>query len=123
MLNRYYNLEEKRQLVESIIEPAKAYLNGKAGSIETTRALSQFVGRDRDLDRLLFPLVGVNSETDALPVGNVRKYWDTEALKQENIKIAAAEARYASIVSDACHALVASLLPLLSDLRDQHPKS
>jgi anthranilate phosphoribosyltransferase len=121
MLDRIYNLEEKRWLVDQMLAKATAFLEGQAGPIETARSLAAFRGKDENLDELLLTFVAVDSETDALPLGDVRKLWDAEALKRRDIEIAKAEAWCCEMVSGACRDLVTTLAPIRDGLRDQYP--
>ena len=124
MLDRIYNLEEKRRLVDELLAHADAHLTGKIGPIETARALSGFFGIDKALDESVRVFVGVHSETDALPVTAAdRQHWNLEALKREDIKIAKAESWCREMVADACRNLVEVIAPLLADLQDQRPQS
>jgi RPA family protein len=62
------------------------------GVIETARrlvGLASKVRAARDPDFVLFR--ALDSESDALPVGEVRKYWSVTALEREDAKIAAFE--------------------------------
>jgi hypothetical protein len=121
MLDRIYNLEEKRRLVDALLARANAHLTGKVGPIETARAFSGFGGVDQALDKLLMTFVAVNSETDGLPTGEVRQHWNAESLKREDIQIAKAESWCCEMVADACRELVTAITPLLAELHDQRP--
>lgn len=123
MLDRFYNLEEKRRLVDRMLASANACLAGEIGPIETARALSGFRGNDEVLDEILLIFVAVDSETDTLPLGNVRQHWNPVALEREDAKIAEAEAWCREMVADACRDLIKALMPLLAELGDQRPIS
>lgn len=123
MLDRIYNLEEKRRLVDAMLARADAYLTGKVGPIDAARSLSGFRGKDENLDKILTTFTAVDSETDTLPLGAVRQHWNLEALKREDVKIAEAEVWCREMVADACRDLVKALTPLLAELHDQHPKT
>src|ERR1700709_1565588 len=110
MLDRFYNLEEKRRLVDDLLARTDAYLNGKVGPIETARS-SDFWGRDENLDKILAAFVVVNDQTDAFPLGTVRQHWNPDALKREDTKIAMAELRCGEMVANACWDLVKALAP------------
>ncbi|HEX4343245.1 MAG TPA: hypothetical protein VH255_07630, partial [Verrucomicrobiae bacterium] len=47
------------------------------------------VGPDRDSDLIYF--IAVNSQTDHLPIGEVRQHWNPEELREKDIEIAAFE--------------------------------
>jgi hypothetical protein len=77
-------------------------LEGRAGVIETARALSalaHWTGLDNDKDLWFF--VDISSETGALPLGEVRKYWMPESLEREDAKIKQAEERYKDLALSA----------------------
>jgi hypothetical protein len=109
-----YDLDRARQMVGI----AEAFLAGEIGGIETARSiqgLREYRGEDTpegsfDVDPALedvfetFDLV--NSETDALPIGDVRKLWNKEALLREDIEIAKSEAWCRQMVADACRNLI-----------------
>jgi hypothetical protein len=104
-----------------MLASANARLAGELGPIETARALSGFRGNDEALDKILLTFVGVDSETDTLPLGKVRQHWNPVALEREDAKIARAEAWCREMVTDACRDLVKVLTPLLRELSDQQP--
>ena len=58
-----------------------------------------------DADLLTF--VEIDSETDALPLGEVRQYWSAEALAKLEPEIQSAEAWAARGGSEACRSLIA----------------
>jgi hypothetical protein len=121
MLDRIYNLEEKRRLVDQLLARANSFLAGQVGPIETARSLASFQDIDKHLDEILVTFVAVDSETDALPLGEVRKLWNAEALRRKDIEIAEAESWCREMVSRACRDLVTILAPILEELRDQNP--
>lgn len=84
-------------------EIADAILNGRTGILEGVRALLPLVHsgairgkRDGNL------IIGVDSETGHLPIGEVRKYWAPDALVEKDLQIAAAQAQWRDLVLDAC---------------------
>lgn len=60
---------------------------------------------DNDADFVVF--VGIDSETDALPLGAVREHWDHDALARLEPEIEEAERWAASAGADACRSLIA----------------
>ncbi|WP_454733619.1 MULTISPECIES: hypothetical protein [Cupriavidus] len=67
-------------------------LEGRLGVIETARAilpLAHWTRVKNDPDFLLFRAIA--SETDDLPVGEVRAYWAPDALEREDVRIQVAE--------------------------------
>ena len=71
---------------------ASDLLEGRLGLIETARAmlpLARWTKVDGEPEFQLFRAIA--SETDDLPVGEVRAYWAPEALEREDVRIRAAE--------------------------------
>jgi hypothetical protein len=67
-------------------------IEGRLGIIETARVLSKLkflagIENDADLDAF----VAIDSETDELPVGGVRKQWAAHSLALQDVAIAKAE--------------------------------
>ena len=84
-------------------EIANAVLNGQISILEAVRELVSLAHTDAirlEADRRL--IIGIESETDHLPVGEVRKLWAPEALREKDVEIAAAEARWKAKLLDAC---------------------
>jgi hypothetical protein len=82
-------------------------LEERVGVIETARAirtLGYWAGLLDDPDVETF--VAIDSETDTLPVGEVRQYWAAHALEREDVEIGRAERLYAAIARQAAEALV-----------------
>ena len=72
---------------------AVAMLKGATSFIEGSRELSQLhfiAGLEDDPDLIAF--VGIDSETDALPMGELRKMWNADALAKLQPEIDRAEA-------------------------------
>ena len=71
------------------------FLADRLGVIETARILSQlafWTHLQDDADLQTF--VAIDSETDSLPVGEVRRYWAPDALKRKDVEINRAEKLY-----------------------------
>jgi hypothetical protein len=67
-------------------------LEGRLGVIETARAMLPLARRtkvENEPEFLLFRAIA--SETDDLPIGDVRAYWAPDALRREDVRIQAAE--------------------------------
>jgi hypothetical protein len=91
-----------------VVETARDILTHKLGLIEGARRLVRlrpFVTTD-DLDPDFIPFIYVDSETDALPVGDERQYWASEALQKKDIEIQRAEEFYRKDIDEACETLV-----------------
>ena len=87
---------------------AKGILNGDIGIIAGARQLSRlrFHSRtEKDSDILFF--VGIDSETDDLPLGDVRRHWNPEALMIKDEELRRYESRLKEQAFRACHGLIA----------------
>ena len=90
-----------------IVAICEAVIAEEIGIIAASRRLSAlgfelFNGHNEDF--ILF--VGVDSETDHLPVDIERKNWSAEALKRKDEEIAEADAFYKNNVMAACRKLI-----------------
>ena len=84
-------------------EIAKAALNGQISILEAVRELVSLAHTDAlhdEADRLL--IIGIDSETGHLPIGEVRKLWAPEALQEKDVEIASAEAFWKAKFLDVC---------------------
>lgn len=82
---------------------AEAMLDGRTTVLEAVRQLVSLAHTDAisDVeDRRL--IIGIDSETDALPVGEVRELWAPDALETKDVEIARWEERYKAPFLDAC---------------------
>ena len=97
---------------EQILGRAKNFLAGRAGVIETVRAISAVSdGDDAALVDTIRILSAIDSETDTLPIGSVRDLWQSEALLRADREVTEAETLYRTAVVDACRTLVDLLEP------------
>ena len=92
------------------VETASAILSGEISLIEgcvRLYSLSSGLVSDwrTDSDFLVFGVVA--SDTDHLPTGSVRSYWNATALKREDANIAQYEAKARADVVVACQNIVA----------------
>lgn len=82
-------------------------IEGRLSVIESARVISKLAywsGLKNDPDLTTF--VAMDSETDTLPVGEVRKYWASHALEREDVEIAKAEEMYRSTALESAQRLV-----------------
>jgi hypothetical protein len=96
-----------------IVAICQGILNEEIGVIAGSRMLS---GLDVELlnpapgwfdgDDDFLPFVGINSETDHLPVDRERTNWSEEALARKDKEIAEAEAFYKENAFRACRKLI-----------------
>ena len=101
------NVATNRQKVAQI---AQGILDGRISIIAGARQISGFCGGHIGLDERdpdLNTFVGIDSETDDLPVGDVRQYWASDALAQKDVEIARCEAMYRELAFEAASHLVA----------------
>jgi hypothetical protein len=84
-------------------EIAQAVLDGRTTVLEAARELVSLAHTDAITDvedrRLI---IGIESETDDLPVGEVRKLWAPSALKTKDVEIARCEELYRPRFLEAC---------------------
>lgn len=86
---------------------AKAMLSGATSFIEGAREIRRLAhehGLRDDADIIVF--VAIDSETDALPFGELRSMWNTEALAKLQPEIDSAEAWAREVGTAACERLV-----------------
>lgn len=92
-----------------VVEVATAILRGELGVIEGSRLLCslQFCVSSLDHDSDFLPFVGIDSETDHLPVGDIRQHWAADALARKDIDIENVEALYRDSAIAGCERLLA----------------
>jgi len=100
--------ENIRTIRLKAIETAKAILEGKIGVIEGSRLMQGLLRQtevsEDDSDLLSF--MGIDSETDCLPVGKERQHWSAEALKEKDIEIDRCEKLYRETAREACMSII-----------------
>lgn len=100
--------EGSPELRRRIAETAAGMLDGRVPFLEGVRVLTELLERagvspDDDDFSVLF---AVDCQTDALPVGDVRRHWATQALERLEPEIQAATAWAKEFASGACESLV-----------------
>ena len=102
---------------QHVIEVASAILRGELGVIEGSRLLCSFrfhvSSLDHDPD--FRPFVGIDSETDHLPIGDVRRHWAADALANMYQEIQAAEAFYHDTAIAGCDRLLSRFSAISND--------
>jgi hypothetical protein len=91
-----------------IAEIAAAVLDRRVGIIEGSRQLMEFrldVDPDQE-DSDLLGMCGIESQTDHLPLGAVRQYWDAEALRLKDAELADHESFFQHSAFEMCRSLV-----------------
>lgn len=78
-----------------ILSLAKQFLGGQLGVIAASRKLSPLRHEVKaELAEVLLVFTGIDSETDTLPIGDVRQHWSPEALERKDREITEAENVY-----------------------------
>ena len=98
----------EKSVAAQMVDAARAMLDGRHSFIEGAQkicSLAHQIGLDRDLGLIAF--IAVDSETDALPLGEVRKLWQAEALAKLQPEIDHAEAWARETCQSECEALIA----------------
>lgn len=92
-----------------VVEVAQAMLDGALGIIEGSRRLNDLRAAlgIYHLDEDFVGFVAIDSDTDTLPVGEVRKLWNEEALVQKDREVEEAERLYRDGALENCRKLVA----------------
>lgn len=91
------------------VETANGILASQIEILEGIRrlvAIQRELGAPNDDDSLF--LIGVESESDHLPIGNSRKYWNGAALKERDSEIRAFESTVRDQVLDICRRISVS---------------
>jgi len=100
--------EEHRQFISrKIVAAARRMLSGELGLIAGARELSGLghsVGAGHDPDFTFF--VGIDSESDHLPIGEVRQHWNPEAMRVKDAEVAKFEAFYRERAFETCRRLI-----------------
>ena len=98
---------------QNIAQIAQAILDGRVSIIAGARQIRRFCGGHAGLDERdpdLNTFVGIDSETDDLPIGDVRQYWAPDALARKDLEIARCEAMYRESALEAASHLVARFI-------------
>lgn len=93
-----------------IVQIAQGILEGTISIIAGARQLRVFAGGhagidERDPDFRTF--VGIDSETDDLPVGESRRHWAADALAKKDVEIARCEDLFRDAAREAASHLIA----------------
>jgi hypothetical protein len=97
----------RAKVAAQVLAMAKQLIAGRLGVIAAARKLSCFRHDfDPDLVTPLTVFIGVASEMDDLPVGDVRQYWAADALERKDRDIAEAERFYRDSAIEAATELV-----------------
>lgn len=99
--------ERQTKIRVHILRIAKQLIAGQIGVIAASRKLGYLRHEvEPQLAKILLTFTGIDSETDALPVGEVRKEWSPDALQRKDKEIAEAEDFYRDSAIDAATEIV-----------------
>jgi hypothetical protein len=90
------------------VRVAHGILDGSIGIVAGARQFTSLRFRSRtekDSDILVF--IGIDSESDHLPIGDVRRHWNTEALKIKDEELQHYESRVKDRAFRACESIIA----------------
>ena len=78
---------------QEIVRIARRILDGSVGIIAGAREMMEvrFLSHSKEKEEDYLVFLGIDSETDHLPVGEVRKHWSAHALAEKDIEIKEAE--------------------------------
>jgi hypothetical protein len=104
-----WNESEIMDARRAILDAAQAMLAGRLSYIEGARTIfsAQSAARLNEWDPDLLPFVGIVSETDALPFGEMRAHWQPAALQALQPEIDRMEAWARRFGEPYCQNLVA----------------
>jgi hypothetical protein len=101
------NIAQWQRFCRKIRARAVDLLEGRLGVIEAARELSRLAHwTDLRSDDDLTTFMVIDSETDTLPVGNVRQYWSAEALQHKEPEILHAEELHREVALESAERLV-----------------
>lgn len=90
-----------------VLRIARQLVAGEIGVIAASRELGYLRHEvEPQLANVLVTFTGIDSETDTLPVGDVRKEWSPEALKRKDKEITEAEDFYRDSAINAATELI-----------------
>jgi hypothetical protein len=95
---------------QKVVAIAQRLLAGEMGVIEAARQINAFRGKRVGLDEFdpdFLTFVGIDSETNHLPLGESRRYWAADALARKDVEIARCEELLRSRGVEAASHLVA----------------
>src|SRR5690242_1504766 len=103
-----FSFSERRDLSKAqIADAAQAVLDGRLGVLEGARVIS-WLRLDVDPEQEdpdLLGIAGVESQTDRLALGALRRQWPPEMVEEKEAEIAACESFFRTSVLEMCRAL------------------
>ena len=102
-----HDAERETKIKVHILRVAKQLIAGQIGVIAASRELGYLRHEvEPQLANVLLTFTAIDSETDALPVGEVRKEWSPHALLHKDKEIAEAEDFYRDSAINAATELI-----------------
>jgi hypothetical protein len=101
------NEPESSRACSDVVAVARGILSGGVGIVAGARQLSRLrfdMRAETDADFLYF--VGVDSETDHLLVGDVRRHWSADALLEKDVELQDYEAWARERAFEVCRSLL-----------------
>ena len=101
--------DPRHDLTRRVTAAAPAFLDRRAGVIETARAVADLCGEIVPAwtnDSALLSIKEIVDQADGLPVGPVRELWSREALALRDPVIESIESSYQLELEEACRSLV-----------------
>jgi hypothetical protein len=101
------NQTDVPQARSEVVLIAQRVLSGGCGIVEGARQLSGLAHRlaaEHDPDFTFF--IGVDSETDHLPLGDVRQRWAEDALRNKDEELRSLEGFFRADALNACQSLI-----------------
>ena len=104
-----WNESEIIKARHAMVDVAQDMLAGRLSYIEGARKIvtAKWAARLDQWDADLLPFIAIQSETDALPLGEMRAHWQGEALEALQPEIDRIEAWARSLGEPYCHKLIA----------------
>ena len=107
MIN-WHDENQVQQLKKQLVELAENMISKRLGFLEGVRRFcnlsSNFNDSERSENFNLF--IAIESETDHLPIGSVRKLWSDEALVRVDKEVEESERFYRKQVEAACQEII-----------------
>jgi hypothetical protein len=105
--NDHHGSEGTTDVKSRILSLSKQLLTGQLGVIAASRQLSPLRNEvETELAEVLVVFTGIDSETDTLPIGDVRQHWSPEALELKDREIRDAENIYRDSAIEAATQLL-----------------
>ncbi|HXD01538.1 MAG TPA: hypothetical protein VN048_19540 [Verrucomicrobiae bacterium] len=98
-------MEDRRR---EMVRVAREILNGRIGIVAGARQMTGLRFPSKlEKDEAMLVFVGIDSESDHLPLGDVRRHWDEEVLKTKDEELRRFELSMKEQAFRACENLIA----------------